>query len=343
MYKKKIAMLLFLVFLLPILSACGPKDQNPENTTNPGYESGESTESSQPAETTAEANSSPSVTTVPGASTDPGLSTKSTTTVSTTAPTTTATTPETTSDVVRISIPEGYTLAKICLLLESKGVNTFDKLFSYATTQEFSQYSFLPAASSTPNRCFRLEGYLYPDTYDFYLDEKPESVWKKFLDNFQRRSATLANEASNGGLTLDQALTIASIIEKESDVSQRANISAVIRNRLAQNMVLAMDSTYTYYRYIIQEYSQQYAATDPTTFRNFYYTYEHQGLPAGPICNPGSEAITAAANPSDIQSLYFFTVTVNGAISFVYSDTLEEHEQKAIEAGVITPTPTAGG
>jgi UPF0755 protein len=244
----------------------------------------------------------------------------------------------TTSDVIRISIPEGYTLAKICLLLEQDGVNTFDKLFSYATADNFSQYSFLPAASSTPNRCFQLEGYLYPDTYDFYLNESPASVWKKFLDNFQLHADAFTSEAQQKGMTLDQAVVIASLIEKESNSSERANVSAVIHNRLAQNMTLDIDSTYTYYHYIIEEYVKG----DLTNYYNNYYTYIHKGLPAGSICNPGSSAIEAAINPSDIKSLYFFT-DKSGA--FVYSDTLQDHESKAIAAGVIIPTieptPTA--
>jgi len=240
-------------------------------------------------------------------------------------------TSETTSDVIRISIPEGYTLAKICLLLETNGVNSFDKLFSYATADNFSQYSFLPAAASTPNRCFQLEGYLYPDTYDFFLNESPASVWKKFLDNFEQHAVTFSAEAEAKGLTLDQAVVIASLIEKESNAAERANVSAVIHNRLTQNMTLDIDSTYTYYHYIIEEY----VTGDLTNYYNNYYTYIHKGLPAGAICNPGSSAMEAAINPSDIKSLYFFTDPTG---AFIYSDTLEEHESKAIAAGVIVPT-----
>ena len=237
----------------------------------------------------------------------------------------------TTSDVIRVSIPEGYTLAKICLLLEKDGVNSFGKLFSYATSDNFSQYSFLPAASSTPNRCFQLEGYLYPDTYDFYLNESPASVWKKFLDNFQQHADAFTSEAQKKGMTLDQAVVLASLIEKESNSSERANVSAVIHNRLSQNMKLDIDSTYTYYHYIIEEY----VSGDLKTYYNKYYTYLFRGLPAGAICNPGSSAIEAAINPSDIKSLYFFT---DKSGNFVYSDTLQDHESKAIAAGVIIPT-----
>jgi len=319
---KKSALLLLLIacFMLPMATACS------KNTSTSGGTSAASQESSGSVSSTTSTDISPSVSNSP--TTAPAMKESSSAAV----------TAETTSDVVRVSIPEGYTMVKICLLLEKSGVNTFDKLFSYATSDNFSQYSFLPTVSSTPNRCFQLEGYLYPDTYDFFLNESPESVWKKFLDNFQQHADTFSSEASQKGLTLDQAVTIASMIEKESDAAERANVSAVIHNRLNQNMTLDIDSTYTYYQYIIEEY----AAGDLTNYYNNYYTYIHKGLPAGAICNPGSSAIEAAINPSDIQSLYFFT-DKSGA--FIYSDTLDAHESKAIAAGVIIPTiaPTPAG
>ena len=308
MKKSVLLLLLIACFILPMATACSKNTSTSDGTSAASQESSGSVSSTA----SADVSSSDSNSLV----TDSSL---------------TATPAETTSDVVRISIPEGYTMVKICLLLEKNGVNTFDKLFSYASSDNFSQYSFLPALSSTPNRCFQLEGYLYPDTYDFFLNESPASVWKKFLDNFQQHADAFSSEASQKGLTLDQAVTIASMIEKESNAAERANVSAVIHNRLAQNTTLDIDSTYTYYQYIIKEY----AAGDLTNYYNNYYTYIHKGLPAGAICNPGSSAIEAAINPSDIPSLYFFT-DKSGA--FVYSNTLEEHESKAIAAGVIIPT-----
>ncbi len=236
-------------------------------------------------------------------------------------PTPVQATQETEPPVVTVTIPEGYTMVKICLLLAEKGVNSFDKLFQYATTADFSSYTFLPAAAETPNRCFRLEGYLFPDTYDFYVNEKPESVWKKFLDNFAAKAAPYLAAAAQSGITPDQAVTIASLIEKEASSAERANISAVIRNRLAKSMSLDLDTTLTYYQYVIKEY----ASGDPTRFRDFYYTYNFKGLPAGSICNPGAEALDAAIHPSGLSALYFFT---NKAGVFVYSDTYEDHQAK---------------
>jgi len=316
MKKNVLILLLAACLVLPMTAACGSNAAVSEGTSA----------ASQDVSGDVSAAASTNV-----SSGDSNASTASSSSSSTASSSSAAVTAETTSDVIRISIPEGYTLAKICLLLESKGINSFDKLFSYATSDNFSQYSFLPAASSTPNRCFQLEGYLYPDTYDFFLNESPASVWKKFLDNFEQHAVTFSAEAEAKDLTLDQAVVIASLIEKESDAAERANVSAVIHNRLAQNMTLDIDSTYTYYHYIIEEYVKG----DLTNYYNNYYTYIHKGLPAGAICNPGSSAMEAAINPSGIQSLYFFT---DKSGVFVYSDTLEEHESKAIAAGVIVPT-----
>lgn len=237
--------------------------------------------------------------------------------------------------IVQVTIPEGYTLAKICLLLESKGVSTFSKLFGYATTADFSAYAFLPSASATTHRCFRLEGYLYPDTYTFYINENPASVWKRFLDNFASRADGYAAAAAGKGLTLDQAVTIASLIEKEATAGERANVSAVIHNRLVAGMSLDLDSTLTYYQYVIGEY-----AANPTSYRDYYYTYNFRGLPAGAIGNPGQAAIQAAINPSGLTALYFFT---SKAGTYVYSDTYAEHLAKYQADQGTTPTTAAGG
>lgn len=321
---KKIAVFLILSLTLSLLTGCGSKPSNTDLTAQAGTSSGISQGQ--------DAGGKISVTPANASSSGSQTSDTSTGSVSVT-PQATA---ETTSGVIRIIIPEGYTMAKICLLLSSKGVNTFEKLYSSATTGDFSQYSFLPPASSTPNRCYRLEGYLFPDTYDFFVNEKPESVWKKFLDNFAMRSAAFESAAAAKGMTLDDVITIASIIEKEASAAERANISAVIHNRLAKNMTLSMDSTYTYYEYVIKEY-----APDPEQYYEYYYTYDFKGLPAGAVGNPGESAISAAINPSDISALYFFS----DAGTFIYSDTLAEHESKAMAAGVMpsaaTPAETA--
>lgn len=211
---------------------------------------------------------------------------------------------------VEVMIPEGYTLDRIFALLEENGVATASELSDAATNYDFD-YDFLD--DSTLGQSERLEGYLFPDTYEFYVNSEPETVLSRMLSNFQNRvfdeeqvDQNLIAQAEANGYSLRDILTIASIIERETDGVDQTSISSVIYNRLNEgggtNGYLQMDSTIYY---IIGDYSRALTAED-LAIDSPYNTYLYQGLPAGPICCPGLTAIRAALDPDDTDYYYFY-------------------------------------
>lgn len=218
-------------------------------------------------------------------------------------------------ETVRVTIPEGYTVAQIAQTLEKNGVCSAKEFVS--VSQSYSPKSF--SVPSDSNRAFKMEGYLFPDTYEFYVDDDPEDVLIKLLNNYNAKA---------GGLS-SQQLIVASIVEKESRSAENAAlVASVIYNRLNAGMKLEMDPT--------RDYINNYVTNSPYLsstgkYAALYNTYKCSGLPAGPICNPGSRAIQAALNPADSDYLYFFFGNDN---QNHYSKTYEEHQAAMEKYGV---------
>lgn len=218
-------------------------------------------------------------------------------------------------ETVRVTIPEGYTVAQIAQKLEENGVCSASEFV--AVSQEYTPKSF--SVPSDSNRAFKMEGYLFPDTYEFYVDDDPQDVLIKMLNNYNAKA---------GGLS-SQQLIVASIVEKESRSAENAAlVASVIYNRLEAGMKLEMDPT--------REYINNYVTSSPYLsntgkFAALYNTYKCSGLPAGPICNPGSRAIQAAQNPTSTEYLYFF---FGNDDQNHYSKTYEEHQAAMEKYGV---------
>ena len=212
---------------------------------------------------------------------------------------------------VTVTIPEGFTVAQIFQRLEDEGVSTVEKLNEMAATHDYA-FSFLqeiPLGEPT-----RLEGYLFPDTYDFYMGEDPLTVINKMLVNFDRRfTDEMRAEAQANGYSVRDIVIIASMIERETDGSDRATISSVIYNRWQNTSAetagyLGVDATLVYAlgRTITQD---DYTADTP------YNTYTNQGLPPGPISNPGMASINAAMEPES-TNYYYYALGSDGTHSF---------------------------
>lgn len=220
---------------------------------------------------------------------------------------------------VRVTIPEGYSFMQIANLLESKGVCTAKDF--YDVCQSYSPKSFSIPSSS--DRCFKMEGYLFPDTYDFYTGDSPRSVLIKMLNNFHAKVGDID----------DDTLILASMIEKEARSSEHMRlVSSVFHNRLRTGgdyKYLNCDPT--------REYVNNYITGNPlvadqSKYAALYNTCNKRvGLPAGPICCPGLKAIDAARNPADTNYYYFFYGKDN---TNHYSETLEEHNRQMAEIGV---------
>lgn len=205
---------------------------------------------------------------------------------------------------VSVLIPEGYSMKEIFALLEENGVATAEALSDAAANYSF-QYSFLD--ESTLGQPQRLEGYLFPDTYQFYKDSDPATALAKMLTNFDNKfTQDLRDRAKVLGYSIHDILTVASIIEKETDGVDQTLISSVIYNRLKHtssgtNGYLQMDSTI---QYILDERKEQLTEED-LAIDSPYNTYKNQGLPAGPICSPGMSSIRSALYPEDTNYFYF--------------------------------------
>lgn len=232
---------------------------------------------------------------------------------------------------VRITVPEGLTVNETIDLLVEKGVG---KKEDYTEALQNFEYEYKFAGELTPDKLseyrfdtscsYRLEGYLFPDTYDFYLNENPISALDKFLTNFNKKfEEEYYERASELGMTVDEVITLASLIEKEgNNPTDYYYISSVFHNRLNNS---------SSFPYLNSDASLQYALSERAGLYNIdtsldhpYNTYNHRGLPPGPICNPGIQAIDAALYPEKTSYYYFYTKK-NGET--VFSRTYEEHQR----------------
>jgi UPF0755 protein len=219
---------------------------------------------------------------------------------------------------VEVVIPEGFTLLKIFTRLEENGVCQAEELWDAAANIEFD-YTFLEGIPPVGNR-LRLEGYLFPDKYKFYKNDSPERVIKKFLSNFSVRfDESYQNLLTSSGLTMREALIVASMVESEAGVDvDRPLIASVIFNRLNSKDLkrLQIDATI---HYVIAATGQEFS----TQLDSPYNTYQHEGLPPGPISNPGLKSIKAALTPTSTK-FYYYALSIEGRHEFF--KTYEEHQ-----------------
>ncbi len=230
---------------------------------------------------------------------------------------------------VTLSFAEGRSLTEIFKILDEYEVADFDELMETAATYDYSYYPLVAKIPSNPNRCFKLEGYLYPSTYEFYTNSKPQDAIGKFLRGSKANiTEQMMAQASALGYTMDEVLTVASIVEKEGGKSSEvAKIAAVIYNRLEAGMKLQMDSSI----YYIERHVKPYLTGDINRYNSYYNTYKCKALPAGPICNPGLKTINAALNPADVDYLYFCH---DENANYYYAETYEEHLKNLNLAGI---------
>ncbi len=226
---------------------------------------------------------------------------------------------------VMVTIPEGYTVQQIIELLAENNVSSVEKLTEAAKNYVFEDYSFID--NENLGNISRLEGYLFPDTYEFYVKEEAVSALSRLLDNFYYwifEDEEMVEMME--GEDLKEIITVASLIEKETDGTDRETIASVIYNRLNHSAETA---------YLLQiDASLVYAAGREITqddYKNLdspYNLYTHQGLPPTPIANPGLASIKAALNPEK-TNYYFYALDVNGEFGtpnrHVFSKTLADH------------------
>lgn len=205
-----------------------------------------------------------------------------------------------------VTIPEGYTLDQIFELLAQNGVATVDTLRKVAAEYDF-KYSFLKGVVPLGDY-HRLEGYLFPDTYEFYMgggENEAVQVLNKMILRFdQQFPDALRQQCADMGYTIHELVTIASLIEKETDGTDQANIASVIYNRLNHPEYetagyLQIDASIAYVTGRVVTQADYQNVDSP------YNTYLNKGLPPGPIASPGMVSLNSALNPQSTRYYYY--------------------------------------
>jgi len=219
-----------------------------------------------------------------------------------------------------VAIPEGFTAKQVAARFSARAKIPYEELLALVTTgapQFAAKYPFLTDAYQGS-----LEGYLFPKTYKVKEGTTSTEVVEMMLDQFDAETADVDfSAAKKRGLTEAEVVTIASILQRETKLDKEYPIvSSVIYNRLSQKMRLQLDSTVFY---VAPEGRAELTKTDlanPSAFN----TYQHAGLPPGPICNPGLLAIRAAAHPATTKYLFYVLTGKDGSQTFTtnYADFL---------------------
>ena len=257
------------------------------------------------------------------------------------------------TDIVKVQLTEGMSVWEIATLLHEQGVTTDIYAFLDMCNSDIfdEDYTFLQGLPTEPVQyhevdghqladAYKLEGYLFPDTYEFYLGEDPELTIDKLLSNYENKivlhkekyfgnskKSSLAEEAEKSGYSVHDILTIASIIQAEAASREDMYyISSILHNRLEYGPaygVSKLNCDCTLY------YPWREQTDIPESLRSSYTsrydTNTFEGLPPGPICNPGEEAIKAALHPYESDYLFFCHDTPENGSTPYYATTLEEH------------------
>lgn len=223
-------------------------------------------------------------------------------------------------DVVKVTIPEGLELRQIADRLEEAGLIDRTAFYQEVENGDFD-YAFL---KNLPKRENRLEGYLFPDTYQFSKQEGERAIINKMLARFDEvYNETYRLRAKELGMTDDEVITLAAIIEREAqgDVD-RKKVAGVFSNRLKNAQYPYLESCATV-QYILKERKPVLSVAD-TKINSPYNTYQNPGLPPGPIASPGQESIEAALYPEQHEYLFF---VMDSAGMHRFAKTFAEHQQ----------------
>lgn len=212
-----------------------------------------------------------------------------------------------------VTVPEGFSIKQIAGVLHEQGLARMDEFIAYALKSDSPKKHGIESPS--------LEGYLYPDTYIFARGLSVSSIIDVMVKRFKEIITPLNDMVIKSGMSLNELVTLASIIEKETGrAEERPLIASVFLNRLRKNMRLESDPTVIYG---IKDFSGNLKRKDLSTHTP-YNTYMIRGLPPGPIASPGRDSLMAVLSPENTDFLYF--VSKNDG-SHYFSKTLEEHNR----------------
>lgn len=239
--------------------------------------------------------------------------------------------------LVRLVVPEGYTLDEIAKRLETyKVCSGQDFLNAINDPEVYSEFSFASHLNKSElnKKYYPMEGYAFPATYTFLIGTNAKDVAKAMLRSTDRNVSPYFDEIEDSGMTLDQVITLASIVQAEAGKSEdMPKIASVLHNRLYNSKVypyLECTPTQKYAQAVAAGLQQQGKSDDGLS--TGYSTFETKGIPSGAICSPGKEAIEAVLNPADTQ-YYYFCSNLQTKETF-YAETYDEHKQNLSKAGI---------
>jgi UPF0755 protein len=216
-----------------------------------------------------------------------------------------------------VVIPEGFTMFDIAQAVQDAGLGSSQEFLAVAQSNTELISDLAPDAKT-------LEGYLFPNTYEFTRTQSMKDIAASMVKQFRQVAEQTGLTASGQGKDVQKAVTMASIIEKETAVpEERTIVASVYYNRLARNIALQADPSVIYAELLNGNYGGALHHSD-MSFQSAYNTYTHPGLPPGPIGNPGRSSLEAALHPA--QTDYFYFVS-DGSGHHRFSRSLEEHNQ----------------
>ena len=237
---------------------------------------------------------------------------------------------------VTVTFPEGFTLMQMAQRMENNGLCTAEEFIDVANNADFSQFEFWNKIKEHDHKFMKGEGYLYPDTYDFFLDDDVYNYVAKMYEHFDKQiTQEMYDRMDEIGMSLDEVVTLASFVQEEAGhPEEQPHVAACLRNRLKPgsahprlqcNVCSYINEPGNYvYDYIVTYYGG--VNNVPAGMMKAYDTYEIIGLPPGPISNPGITAITATLWPDEDrmnEDYYFFVTDLTG--EYYYSKTYAEH------------------
>jgi UPF0755 protein len=216
-----------------------------------------------------------------------------------------------------VFIPEGYTMFDIAQAVEDAGLGSRREFLDVAQSEVALISDLAPDAKS-------LEGYLFPNTYEFTRTQSMKDIVAAMVKQFRQVAEQIGLTTGTPNTDVEKLVTMASIIEKETAVAEeRPVVASVYYNRLKRNIALQADPSVIYAELLDGTYGGSLHHSD-MQFRSSYNTYTHSGLPPGPISNPGRTSLEAAMHPSKTDYYYFVS---DGNSHHRFSRSLEEHNQ----------------
>ena len=239
-------------------------------------------------------------------------------------------------ETVDVTIPEGFTINKVAALLQEKGVCSKADFINAVERFDYG-FEFEGKVVSSSQKYYKMEGYLFPDTYNFYVNDDPKEVARRMFERFQDKIKDYYGLMEEKGMSLEETIILASIIQGEStDPRYIKEVSSVFHNRLNSPDIfpkLQSDATKKYFNEDIKPNMSVKIDEIIEEKRQAYDTYIADGLPVGAICSPGIDAIAAALSPS-VTKYFFFCSNLETGECF-FATTLKEHEINCKKAGLL--------